>query len=72
MVEVRDLESDAHWHIALPGIEGFRVLHEGDLGEFWGHVLSLVIEVTAGGWWKQELSRGGLPANGLEMFESTL
>lgn len=50
MVEVRDLESDAHWHIALPGIEGFRVLHEGDLGEFWGHVLSLVIEVTAGGW----------------------
>ncbi|HBO3797514.1 hypothetical protein ACM71F_26115 [Pseudomonas aeruginosa] len=59
VVEVRDLESDAHWQIAFPGVEGFRVLDEGDLGEFWGHVPALVIEVTAGGWWEQECSRTG-------------
>lgn len=36
VVEVRDLQSDAHWQIAFPGVEVFRVLDEGDLGEFWG------------------------------------
>lgn len=61
VVEVRDLQSDAHWQIAFPGVEVFRVLDEGDLGEFWGGggVPGLVIEVTAGGWWEQECSRAG-------------
>jgi hypothetical protein len=58
-VEVQDLEGGARWQIAFPGVEGFRVLDEGDLGEFWGHVPGLVIEVTAGGWWEQECSRAG-------------
>lgn len=58
-VEVRDLAGEARWQITFPGVEGFRVLDEGDLGEFWGHVPGLVIEVTAGGWWEQECSRAG-------------
>lgn len=58
-VDVRDLEGDARWQITFPGVEGFRVLDEGDLGEFWGHVPGLVIEVTAGGWWEQECARAG-------------
>lgn len=58
-VEVRDLEGEAHWQITFPGVEGFRVLDEGDLGEFWGHAPGLVIEITAGGWWEQECSRPG-------------
>ncbi len=59
VVEVRDHESDTLWQISFPGVEGFRVLDEGDLGEFWGHVPGLVVEVTAGGWWEQECSRAG-------------
>lgn len=59
VVEVRDHEGDTLWQIAFPGVEGFRVLDEGDLGEFWGHVPGLVIEVIAGGWWEQECSRAG-------------
>lgn len=62
VVEVRDHDGDALWQIAFPAVEGFRVLDEGDLGEFWGHVPCLVIEVTAGGWWEQECSRGGFTA----------
>lgn len=58
-VEVQDLEGEARWQITFPGVEGFRVLDEGDLGEFWGHVPGLVIEVTAGGWWEQECARVG-------------
>lgn len=59
VVGVRDLDSDAFWQITFPGVEGFRVLDEGDLAEFWGHAPGLVIEVTAGGWWSQECSRAG-------------
>lgn len=31
LVEVRDLESDAHWQIAFPGVEGLR-----GPGRVWG------------------------------------
>ncbi|MCP1645624.1 hypothetical protein J2T41_005270 [Pseudomonas citronellolis] len=41
LVVVRDLKSDAHWQITFPGVEGFRVLDEDDLGEFWGRFPAL-------------------------------
>lgn len=44
--------------VAFEGPEGFRVLDEGDLDDFWGVLPSgAVLEVRSGGWFDLEASR---------------
>lgn len=61
VVLVQDGAGERQWRIEFPGVEGFRVLDEGDLMEFWPTCRNsvLVWEVTSGGWLEQECSRPG-------------
>lgn len=63
-VTVKDLNTDAELVVEFVEVEGFRVLDEGDLLEFWP-ICSRpywLFQITAGGWLDQECSRPGFAA----------
>lgn len=59
-VTLRNLETQSLTSLQISAVEGFRVLDEGDLLEFWPHCSgSWLHEITAGGWLDQERLRTG-------------
>mgnify|MGYP000329865024 CR=1 FL=1 len=73
LVTVKDMESGQETIVEFAEFEGFRVLDEGDLLEFWPTCSSFwLYKITAGGWLEQECLRPGFVAretkNVLEFF----
>jgi hypothetical protein len=73
LVTVKDTDSGQETIVEFVEVEGFRVLDEGDLLEFWPACSnSWLYKITAGGWLEQECLRPGFVAretkNVLEFF----
>ena len=72
-VTVKDLQTGTEQLVEFVEVEGFRVLDEGDLLEFWPICTTLwLYQITEGGWLEQECLRPGFTArdtkNVLEFF----
>lgn len=56
-------------YVDFPSLNGFRVLDEGDLAEFWPAPKGWLFTVSSGGWLHLESSRGGfISDDGLSEF----
>ena len=61
-IEVHELQGSRRVEVSFSTVEGFRVLEERDLGDFWPTCSSpngWLYEITEGGWLSQELERPG-------------
>lgn len=72
-ITVKDLRTGSELLVEFVEVEGFRVLDEGDLLEFWPICSTLwLYQITEGGWLEQECLRPGFIAretkNVLEFF----
>jgi len=75
LITVRDIDSGTEISVEFTDIEGFRILDEGDLLEFWPKCSTFWLnQIISGGWLEQECLRPGFTAretkNVLEFFIS--